>query len=307
MPPRVPTGAQHLQPSSRDRYGLPTAEVKPASEGWTRSPLLVERPTIGMVAKQAGLAVDGQGAVGCMVCDHAATGLLGDSVHDGSASTEELAALRVAVLRHHEQFLRMEPKPRSQRMVRRLARLHLSWLLIPWFLVLTVRFFLSGSWRGLSADEQHAVRLYRRLSGKDPRVAQAEVWRIGQQLGSLDERLRGLDEERSGRPRGADPAELEAATGALVGYYVAGRRTDDELLADVEAAWAECEELIEQRLARATEGGRFRHRTDPMLDERVEASADRHRAAWRRWFDRPVERGPAGGGGHPQNPRSVRP
>jgi hypothetical protein len=261
-----------------------------------------------MIAEQAGLAVDWQGAVGCMVCDHAATGPLGDSVHDGSASTEELAALRAAVLRNHEQFLRMEPKPRSQRMIRRLARLHLSWLLIPLVLVLmTARFFLSGSWRGLSADEQQAVRLYRRLSGKDPRVAQAEVWRIGHQLGSLDERLRGLDEERSGRPRGADPAELEAAAGVLVGYYVAGRRTDDELLAGVEAAWAECEELTEQRLARATEGRWFRHRTDPMLDERVEAAADRYRAAWRRWFDRPVERGSAGGAGRPQNPRSVRP
>jgi hypothetical protein len=88
---------------------------------------------------------------------------------------------------------------------------------------------------------------------------------------------------------------------------VAGRRTDDELLADVEAVWAGCEELIEQRLERATEGRRFRHRTDPMIDERVEAAADRYRAAWRRWFDRRVERGSAGGGGHRQNPHSVRP
>ena len=149
------------------------------------------------------------------------------------------------------------------------------WLLIPWYLVLAARFFLlPGSWRRLGADEEQAVQLYRRLSGKDPRVARAEVGRIVLQLGALDERLR-LDEERAGAPRGADPDEVEAAAGALVGYYLAGRRTDDELLSEVEAAWASYEELTEQQLERAMGGKRVgRRRAGPMADERIQAAAD---------------------------------
>jgi len=136
------------------------------------------------------------------------------------------------------------------------------------------------------------VRLYRRLSGRDPQVARAEVWRIGLQLWALDERLRDLDEERPGAPRGADPAELEAAAGALLGYYLAGRRTDDELLAQVEAAWGAYEELFEQQVERARDRKRFgRGRADATVDERVHAAADGYRAAWRRWLDRRAERG----------------
>jgi hypothetical protein len=218
-------------------------------------------------------------------------------MHDDSASAEEVAALRAAVLRCHDRFLRMEPPVRSLFVVRRLKRLHLSWLMIPWFLVLTARFLLPGSWRGSLADEEQAVRLYRGLTGKDPHVARAEVWRIGQQLELLDERLRELEErlreldgQRPETPCGADPAELEAAAAALVGYYLAGRRTDDELLGDVEAAWAEYEKLTEQRLERAKGRGLFRRHTDPAVDEPVHAAADRYRAAWRRWFDRRAER-----------------
>jgi hypothetical protein len=213
-------------------------------------------------------------------------------VHDHSASAEELAALRAAVLRDHDQFVRMGPKRRSLRVARRLKQLHLSWLLIPWYLVLAAWFFFRpGSWRRLAADEEQAVHLYRRLSGKDPRVARAEVWRIVLQLGALDERLR-LDEERLGAPRGADPGEVEAAVGALLGYYLGGRRTDDALLGEVEAVWAEYEELTEQQLQRAMDRKRFgRRRAGPVVDERVQAAADRYRTAWRRWFDRRVEDG----------------
>jgi hypothetical protein len=42
-----------------------------------------------------------------------------------------------------------------------------------------------------------------------------------------------------------------------------------------------------------------RHRAGLMVDERVRAAADRYRVAWRRWFDRRVERDSATGpGGH---------
>jgi hypothetical protein len=217
-------------------------------------------------------------------------------MHDDRASAEELAALHAAVLRDHDQLVRMGPKRRSLRVARRLKQLHLSWLLIPWYLVLAAGLFLRpGSWRRLAADEEQAVGLYRRLSGKDPRVARAEVGRIVLQLGALDERL-CLDEARPGAPGGADPGELEAAAGALVGYYLGGRRTDDELLDEVEAAWAEYEELTEQQLERAMDRKRVgRGRAGPMVDERVQAAADRYRTAWRRWFDRRVEDGSAAG------------
>jgi hypothetical protein len=216
-------------------------------------------------------------------------------VHHDSASAEDLAALRAAVLRDHDQSVHMGPTPRSLRVARRLRRLHLSWLLIPWYVVLAARFFLlPGSWRRLAADQEQAVRLYRRLSGKDPHVARAEVWRIGHQLGALDERLRDLDEERPGAPRGADLGKVEAAARALLGYYLAGRQTDDELLGEIEAAWAEYEELTEQELERDVDRKRVgRRRAGPMVDERVQAAADRYRAAWGRWFDRWVERGSA--------------
>ena len=220
--------------------------------------------------------------------------LLGDGVQDDSASAEELAALHAAVLRSHDQFLRMKPKPRSLRVASRLKRLHLSWLLIPWYLVVAARFFLPAFRRGFPDGEQQAVRLYRRLSGKDPQVARAEVWRIGRQLGELDERLRDLDEERPGAPRGADPGEVAVAAGALLSYYLAGRRTDDELLGEVEAAWAEYEELTEQQLERAVERRLFgRGRAEPTVDERGHAAVDRYRAAWRRWLDRQAEHGSA--------------
>jgi hypothetical protein len=222
----------------------------------------------------------------------------GDGVRDDEGSAEDLAALRAAVLRDHDQSVRMVPTQRSLRVDRRLKRLHLSWLLIPWGLVLAARFFLPGSWRRLVADQEQAVRLYRRLSGKDPHVARAEVMRIGMQLKELDEQLRDPYEQRPGAPRGADPGELEAATGELVGFYLAGRRTDDELLAKVEVAWAEYEELTEQQFEHAMGGKRLgRGRAEPAVDERVQAAADRYRVAWRRWLDRQAERGAAAGPG----------
>jgi hypothetical protein len=62
----------------------------------------------------------------------------------------------------------------------------------------------------------------------------------------------------------------------------------------VEAAWAEYEELTEQELERDVDRKRVgRRRAGPMVDEPVQAAADRYRAAWGRWFDRWVERGSA--------------
>ncbi len=204
-------------------------------------------------------------------------------MHDDRDSAEELAALRAAVLRHHDQSVRLLPRPRRLRVMRRLQRLHLSWLVLAWALVDAERMFLPG---GLFANEEQAVRMYRQLSGKDQDVARDEVWRVVGQLWALDDRLHEpLGDERPGAPRGADPGELAAAAGALLGYYLAGRRTDDELLGEVEASWAEFEaswaefeEVTEQQREPAVGRGLAGHRrAEPAVEERVQAAADRYR------------------------------
>jgi hypothetical protein len=221
---------------------------------------------------------------------------LGDEVHDDRASAEELTALRAAVLQSHEEFVGTLPGPRTVRVWDGLRRLHLSWLVIPLIVVDAGRMFLSGLRRGFPVGDEHAVGLYRRLSGKDPQVARAEVTRIVMQLGELDERVRDRGEERPGAVRGADPAELEAAAGALLSYYLAGRRTDDELLAQVEAAWVEYEELTEQGRERAMDRARSAA-VESTVEERLEAGADRYRAAWRHWFEGQARQGTSAGSG----------
>ena len=208
-------------------------------------------------------------------------------MHD-SASTEDLAALRAAVLCCHDQFVGTLQEPRSVRVMGRLRRWHLAWLALAWVVVETGWMVRSEARQGFPTGEEQAASLYRRLSGKDPHVARAEVLRIIWQLGALDERVRGpLDQARPGAPAGGDRAELEAAAGALLGYYLAGRRTDDELLSEVQVAWAEYEELTEQWRQRAMEQGmRSLRRADPTTDQQRQAASDRYLVAWRRWLDR---------------------
>jgi len=252
--------------------------------------------------KQAGwltALTRGGGWRGCLgrVCDHAATGW-GDGVGDERTSAADLAALQTAVLGCHEALVVPPLSRRTQWVVRRLRRLHLSWLLAPWFVVELAGMFWRGHWRGSVAGQARAERLYARLSGKDPHVARrAEVSRMVEQLGSLDERMRWRDEEPPGPPRGADRAELEAAAGALIGYYVTGRRTDDALLGEVQIAWAEYEGLVHERLQRDLERGRRgRRRVDSEVDLREQAAIDRYLLAWRRWLDRRARPGTAGEG-----------
>jgi hypothetical protein len=234
----------------------------------------------------------GVGAV-ATVCDHAAYQLVGEGVHDERASAKDLAALQAAVLRSHDEFLRpVWDRRRSLGVLGRLQRLHLSWLAAPWMLVDAARMIMFGHPRRMFAGHQQTVRLYRQLSGEEPYLARAEVWRIIEQLGMLDERVHRLDSDRPGAPRGADRAELEAAATALIGYYLAGRRTDDQLLRGVQAAWAECEELHEQQLQRELERRR-RERRRGLADaeRRVQAATDRYLVAWRRWFDQRAQQG----------------
>jgi hypothetical protein len=212
-------------------------------------------------------------------------------------AAQEVAALRDAVLRCREELLRPAVDRRRGWAWRWLDRLQLSWLTVPWILVDVVRAVASGRQPDFFIAHDGAARLYRELSGKDPGVAEAEVWRMLEQLGSLDERVLALDEDRPGRPAGADRAELEAAAGALAGYYLGGRRTDDGLLQQVEAAWTEVEEL-EARQRDEVAGSMLRRRNWERLllsDEQEDQAADRYVAAWRRWLDRQVQQGASAG------------
>jgi hypothetical protein len=230
-----------------------------------------------------------------LVCDDAATCRGGD-VDEQRAAAEDLVALRTALLGLHAEFLAPLPGRRTRRVVRRLRRPRLSWLLVPWFLLYMAR-GMRRALRGSVAEQARAERLYGRLSGKDPHVAQAEVFRMVEQLGQLDAREHWLDEDAPGPQKGADRAELEAAADALLGYYLAGRRTDDELLGEVQAAWGEYEALTHERAQRVLQEGPRRGRPRPDHEERVQAARDRYLLAWRRWLDRQAPRASSSGSG----------
>ncbi len=48
----------------------------------------------------------------------------------------------------------------------------------------------------------------------------------------------------------AEQAELKAAAGALLTYHLGGRRTDDALLGQIQAAWVEYEALRQEQQER---------------------------------------------------------
>jgi hypothetical protein len=212
----------------------------------------------------------------------------------------DMAALLQAVLGSYEESVRPLVGPRSGRMPRVPPRRRLQWLKLPLLLlgllVVLVRMVITGRAREAFVRQQRAVSLYRQLSGKDPRVAEAEVRRITDQLRAIDQRVRP-DRDRSGAAGVADPAELEAATGALLVYHLRGRQTDDVLLGEIQAAWVEYETLRQEQQERLlTQAGRGKHavRAELSREERVELgrrqqAMDRYLAGWRGWFDRHVE------------------
>jgi hypothetical protein len=208
-----------------------------------------------------------------------------------------VAALRDAVLAWHEELA----GPALDAADNRARRLEL-----PRMLVGLVRVLAVGRPPGFLVGDQEAARLYQRLRGVDPQLASAEVWRMTEQLGSLDERLLALEADRPGRPPGADRGELVAAAGALAEWYLGGRRTDDALLAEVEAAWAAVEEAQAQQDVPAGLWGPGVQAWLERTDEREEAAIDRYLVAWRRWLDRQAPwPASAGGGGAGSRPVEV--
>ena len=217
----------------------------------------------------------------------------------------DMASLREAVLGFYEDTVTplfgpqsgpVPPVPRRSPR-RRLQWLKLLLLLLPVLLVGLVRMVVTGRARQAFVRQQRAVSLYRQLSGKDPRVAEAEVRRITDQLRAIDERVRPHG-NRSEPAGAADQAELEAATGALLAYHLGGRRTDDVLLGETQAAWVEYEAIRQEqqeRLLMQVGRGKQAVRAEFSRQERVElgrqmqAAMDRYLTGWRRWLDRHPE------------------
>jgi hypothetical protein len=125
------------------------------------------------------------------------------------------------------------------------------------------------------------ARQYGQLADKDPDVARAEVSRIVKQLQPLDARMRLAGE----LPRQVTRAEFERATGTLLRFYVFGRQTDDRLLREVLAAYAEVEEISEAILGRmrGEDGSTSAQRRQDR--ERHDAANLRYVEAWLRWLD----------------------
>jgi hypothetical protein len=152
---------------------------------------------------------------------------------------------------------------------------------------------VTGRAREALVRQQRAVGLYRQLSGKDPRVAEAEVRRITDQLRAIDERIRPPG-ARSAAAGASDRAELAAAAGALLAYHLGGRQTDDVLLGQVQAAWVEYEALQQQVQERLLQAGRSKQAVRAVLtrqererlSRQAQATMDRYLAGWRSWLDR---------------------
>ena len=159
----------------------------------------------------------------------------------GEEPTADMAELREVVLESYEALARPLLGQRRGRMARRLHRRGLRWLnallLLPWLLVGLVRMVVTRRASEVVARQQRAVSLYRRRSGKDPRVAEAEVQRIKDQLLAIDQRVKPYGARFATAGVTADRAELEAAADALLAYHLGGRQTDDALLAEIQAAW----------------------------------------------------------------------
>jgi hypothetical protein len=205
----------------------------------------------------------------------------------------DLAELREALLEFSETLARPLLGRRRGRMARRLHRRGMRWLnallLLPWLLVGLVRMVVTRRASEVVARQRRAVSLYRRLSGKDPRVAEAEVQRIKDQLLAIDQRVKPYGARFATAGVTADRAELEAAADALLAYHLGGRQTDDALLAEIQAAWVAYEavdaECTERALGRVADGRPPRGE----LDRRGRAAMDRYLAGWRGWLDRRTE------------------
>jgi hypothetical protein len=158
-----------------------------------------------------------------------------------------------------------------------LERLRLKWLVTLVAVAAgAVRSRCQG--RPLFGDVLPVARQYGQLAGKDPDVARAETLRIVKQLLPLDGRMRLAGE----LPRQVTRAEFELAAGALLRFYVSGRQTDDQLLREIEAAYAEVDATTEAMLDRTRDADGS---SSAQQRERHAGANRRYVEAWLRWLD----------------------
>ena len=206
-------------------------------------------------------------------------------MEEAASAEQGLVALRAALLAYYDEHtsaLGRQPvlSRRERLMSQAVERLRLRWLAIGALVVVgAVRSKRQG--RPVFGDVRPVARQYGQLAGKDPDVARAEMLRIVKQLLPLDARTRRAGE----LPRLVTRAEFELAADALVRFYVAGRQTDDALLREIEAAYAEVEAASEAMLDRmhgkAGSASAQRNRDR----ERHLAANRRYVEAWLRWLD----------------------
>jgi hypothetical protein len=135
--------------------------------------------------------------------------------------------------------------------------------------------------RPVFGDVRPVARQYGQLAGKDPDVARAEMLRIVKQLLPLDARTRRAGE----LPRPVTRAEFELAADALLRFYVSGRHTDDVLLREIEAAYAEVDAASEAMLDRMHGEAGSASAQRKQDRERHVAANRRYVEAWLRWLD----------------------
>ena len=206
---------------------------------------------------------------------------------------EDMAALREAVLGFYEESVGPLVAQRRGRAPRRLLRnRRLRWLnvlLLPVLLIDLVRMAVAHRGPELMVRQQRAVSLYRQLSGKDPHVAQAEVWRIHGQLAAIDQRVNPYSAcwQRRIRPTGLSLRPRSARCWPIA--WVAGRPMMCCLARSRLPGWS-TRPLGSGARSRCSGGvarGAPPSRKEITREER--AAMDRYVAGWRSWFDRHAE------------------
>ena len=205
-------------------------------------------------------------------------------MEEAAATEQGLVALRAALLAFYDEHTSaLGGRPlltrRERFMSQALERLRLKWLAIGALLVVgAVRSKRQG--RPVFGDVRPVARQYGQLAGKDPDVARAEMLRIVKQLLPIDARTRRAGE----LPRPVTRAEFELAADTLLRFYVSGRHTDDALLREIEAAYAEVDSASEAMLDRMHDkagSASAQHKQDR---ERHVAANRRYAEAWLRWL-----------------------
>jgi hypothetical protein len=135
----------------------------------------------------------------------------------------------------------------------------------------------------LAYYDEHTSALGRQplLTRQGSRCGAGRDVRMVKQLLPLDARTRRAGE----LPRPVTRAEFELAADALLRFYVSGRHTDDALLREIEAAYAEVDAASETMLDRMHDkagSASAQHKQDR---ERHVAANRRYAEAWLRWLD----------------------